>query len=64
LFTFSDELACLSTILLLAFGRQNIAPFRELTPLRLGALGPMMAGLFVGNPVDGGRDIQAFHPEG
>jgi O-antigen ligase len=53
LFTFSDGLFCLSTMLLLASSRQDITPFRDLTPLWLGALGLMMMGLFIGSAVNG-----------
>jgi O-antigen ligase len=53
LFTFSDGLFCLSTVLLFASGRQGIAPFRDLTPLWLGALGLMMVGLLLGSAVNG-----------
>ena len=53
LFTFSDGLFCVAMMLALAPGLRGIAPFRDLTPLWLGALGLMMIGLFLGSAIHG-----------
>jgi len=53
LFTWSDCLFCLVALFLLTSGKQNINPFRDLTPLWFAGLGLMLAGLLLGSAVNG-----------